>query len=404
MTSSTHCERSKRESIFRNVDGKVALCCKMPGVDIFSNDVEKIKQDLDNGIKNPACQSCWDIEALGKKSWRIQGNEHYASYPKKHKIELYFDNTCDSACVYCSTTYSSKWVQEIKNTKHSAPDWADEPVNDKYNWQLTAEHVFEYISNIVEQHNPTDSYEIVLLGGEPLLTSINKKQILELSIESFYKKAHHDTKLWFVIQTNANTPKTLMLKCIEKVKYYTEKYTNLNFVISVSGESTGKNFEYVRYGCSYDTFVKNIHMWASAGCFIHTNMAVNPISICSITDYFKMLVSVAKTHNIQIDVSVNTIYGPEGMSVRLLDKKFKKYCDEALLYIEQEKQCFVNYRDMVDKIVLIKTLINTNADMADFKKLVNAVKYFEKSRGLKLSDVNVELHEYILERMAAKKS
>ena len=403
MTSSTHCERSKRESIFRNVDNKLALCCKMSGVDILSNDAEKIKQDLDNGIQNPACQMCWDFEALGKKSWRIQGNEHYAEHPKKHKIELYFDNTCDSACVYCNTTYSSKWVQEIKNTKHRAPDWANELVNDKYNWQQTAEYVFEYISNTVKQNSPDDSYEIVLLGGEPLLTSINKKQILELSIESFYKNAHPDTILWFIIQTNANTPKALMLKCIEKVKHYTNKYTNLNFVISVSGESVGKNFEYVRYGCSYERFVENIHLWAESGCFIHTNMAVNPISICSMTQYFEMLVSVAKAHDIQIDVSVNTIYGPAGMSVRLLDDRFSKYCDEALVYIEQEQQWFSNYADMVDKILLIRNLIGTNEDMSDLRKLNQSVNYFQKSRGLVLSDINAELQDYLIERMTTSR-
>lgn len=399
MQDNAKCVRSNHEIIFRPLENVVGLCCKMhPGAEMFTDELDKIKSDLHEGIKNPSCSTCWKSEASGSKSWRMHGNEHYLKKPNKYQIELYFDNTCDSACVYCSRIYSSKWEQEILNTNYSPPTWAGRAIKSKHDSEKYAEYVFDYISQVAKNKKDDDYYEIILLGGEPLLMSINKQELLDLTIESFFKYADPTTYLLLTIQTNANTPAKLMNKCLEKMKFYKKKYANLNYLISVSGESVGKNFEYVRYGCSYERFVDNFNKWASTGYLINTNMAINPISITMLPDYFNFLISVATEHDIKIDVAVNIVYTP-GITIGFLDDRFKKYVKRAIKLVNSRKDQFNNHAEIVEKLQGLHNTIGSDITLTRIKQFSNAIDYFKKVRKVSLNDVNPLLVDYIAEKL-----
>lgn len=399
MKHDTKCLRSKHETVFKAMTNSIGLCCKMyPGAKFFTDEIKEIKNDLKTGVQHSACSVCWKYEKMGLESWRMHGNMHYRKNPNKYQIELYFDNTCDAACVYCSAKYSSKWKQEIKNTNYEPPLWAVEDEMVVKNVDSYAEYIFEYISEKAKTKKQDDYYEIILLGGEPLLTTTNKREILESVITAFYNHTSSDSPLAIVIQTNGNTPEKLMTKFLTKMEYFKTVYPNLEFIVSVSGESTNDIFEFIRYGCSFNVFVENLNKWASIGCKINSNLAVNAISLCSLVDYLEVLVSVSKKYNILVDVSINMVHSPS-MSVGILDERFTHYCDEALEFIKSKSNFFVNTEDMIYKLDNIKSTIGSNNEINNFKMFDNAMQYFENVRKTKLKDINPELHDYICERL-----
>ncbi len=399
MTSNTSCLRSNHETVFRITNDSVGLCCKMhPSPKILSNDLENIRKKLQNGEKPLECNTCWKYENSGVKSWRMTGNDHYKENPNKHQIELYFDNTCDAACVYCSSAYSSRWKQELQNAKFPPPVWATYDDSVQGDNKKSIEHLFNYISEKAKNKKKHDYFEIILLGGEPLLTTINKSTVLDLTIEAFYRYVDVGTELTIIIQTNGNTPKKLMDITLKKIEYFKSVYKGLDFIISLSAESVGKIFEYIRYGCSFNTFTDNLNRWASVGIRINANLAVNSISLCSLKDYLELLSNVSKKHECTIDVSVNAVHS-SALSVGILDESFGPYCDDAIDFVIKNNSLFLNSTDMIRKIMDLRTMLGTMLTNDNVLVFENAIKYFENVRKVKLEEINPVLKQYIDEKI-----
>lgn len=405
MDNSTKCLRSDRETIFKVMSNSISACCKMyPGAKFYTNQLDDIRRDLSNGIKNSACSLCWKQESNGLTSWRMLGNKHYHDYPNKHQIEIYFDNTCDAACIYCSSLYSSKWQQELKNAIYNPPSEilllnmeASKMTNNK-DIASYSTYIFDYISNLAKTRNSEDYYEIVLLGGEPLLTTVNKKEVLVMTIDAFYSHSDPDAPLTIIIQTNGNTPKKLMDKFVKQMSDLKETYKNLNFIVSLSAESTGEIFEYIRYGCSYNTFVENLNRWASTGCDITTNLAVNAVSLSSLTSYLTLMCNVAKQFNIMVEVSVNMVHSSI-LSVGILDQHFCHYCDAAIAFVQENNNYFRHHHNIVNSLNNIKDTIGTSATKHSIQRFKEATIYFEKTRSLSIERVNPELSNYVEEML-----
>ena len=55
----------------REISGKTPVaCCLLPD----NHNIELIKIDLLNGVRNTSCSKCWDIEDIGNTSRRQQEN------------------------------------------------------------------------------------------------------------------------------------------------------------------------------------------------------------------------------------------------------------------------------------------------------------------------------------------
>jgi sulfatase maturation enzyme AslB (radical SAM superfamily) len=232
-----------------NFDGKVKNCIRsietMPIGNICDTPIEDIVQGIENvnrqnkivnKIPVPSCQTCYDIEH-GKQNFDIVSDRVFYIRELKHTslatytpgnfelktIDVRWSNLCNFACVYCGPMFSSKWTSEL-NLKSNLPT-DDQVENFK-------RYIFDHATTL--KH-------VYLAGGEPLLMKQNL-ELLELLL-----KVNPDVNLR--INTNLSNVDTKVFDTVCKFK-------NVHWTISV--ETTGDEFEYIRYGGSWQDFVKNL--------------------------------------------------------------------------------------------------------------------------------------------------
>jgi pyruvate-formate lyase-activating enzyme len=190
-------------------------------------------------------------------------------------LEVYFNNTCNMACVYCGPHFSSLWEDE--NRKHGiAP-------------QLQGRHKFgvQY-----SQYNPdykrmvsdlwkyldTDQRYLFLrrfhvLGGEPFLQK-------ELDECIAFWNGHANPDVVISIITNLNVPEKQFQDQINQFTKLVEEKKICKFQITASLDGWGPEEEYVRYGLNLDLWEKNFtSLLSNKWITISINSAISALSI-----------------------------------------------------------------------------------------------------------------------------
>ena len=71
---------------------------------------------LDNGVKHDSCRYCWDAEAAGNSSPRMEFTRRFSHLvPDTDQPRLMIikpGNTCNAACRMCNPATSSSWYQD----------------------------------------------------------------------------------------------------------------------------------------------------------------------------------------------------------------------------------------------------------------------------------------------------
>ncbi len=401
--SDTFCQRADNELIInafgKNV--KAALCCKSQDlVNLDEIELQEIRNDLKNGIKNKHCNVCWIHEKKGIRSWRQIGNEEKVKYKT---IELYLNNLCDSSCIYCSHKFSTKWQQEISHMndldqqiiKGLINDITFETSDDKKHHLI---HVLEYISKYAKQTGD-DPVQIAVLGGEPLLTPFIKKNIIDDIIDAFYSSSSETRLFKMLIVTNGNTPDNILDKTLEIIESKKQKYKNLKFSISISMESTESIAEYVRYGVKWNQFDRNFKKWINSDNEINISLTANIVSFFDIPNFINYVFREAENADSLISLRFNLALYPEHLSISLLDKKYFYVFEEIKSIVNKNKFTFHSiwrYFELLEQLKVAENVFSTQSNNSKTKE--KAVTYFdllERTRKIKLQTVNQELANYL---------
>jgi MoaA/NifB/PqqE/SkfB family radical SAM enzyme len=264
-----------------NFDGTVKNCIRSAGRlgNIRDATIEEIlsgsiNQDTQQRMLQDQpgldCHTCYDLEN-GKKSFDIisdrifyirelkhvhastyvQGNHHLKT------IDVRWSNLCNFACVYCSADFSSQWANEL-NIRPVRPD--------SQQLQQFKDHIFNHAANL--KH-------VYLAGGEPLLMKENL-ELLEL-----LKQYNPGVNLR--INTNLSKVDTRIFDLICEFK-------NVHWTVSV--ETMAEEFEYIRYGGSWQDFLDNLDVISNLDHKISFNMLhflLNYRSIFQCIDYLRSL-------------------------------------------------------------------------------------------------------------------
>ena len=296
-------------------DGKVKNC-------IISTDVigDTHKQNIEDIIDgNPLrkkmlageyptnCKGCYLQEKNLKQNFdSISSRIYYAkqltnkitpkllekddNFELKH-VDLRWSNTCNQACVYCGSEYSSKWAQEL----------GEKIPKSKTSLEKVKKYVYDRIDGLEN---------IYLAGGEPLLMKENKK-FLDLL---------YDKNPGASIRINTNLSKT-ETGVFEKVC----KFKDVHWTVSV--ETMEEQYEYVRHHGNWKDFLKNLEIIKNLGHKISFNMlyfVLNYKSIFSTVEYFQQ----SGFHN--NSYVIGPLYGPQWLNVLNLPQHVLDRCRQEL--------------------------------------------------------------------------
>jgi organic radical activating enzyme len=234
-----------------------------------TNYKKQVRKQMLNGDRPKECDYCWRIEdnttdysdrvfkSLDAYSFphfeeieNSTGDENY--YPKY--VEVSFSNVCNFKCSYCGPTFSSKWIEEIK--QHGEYKI---PVGTNYNYINPDE-----VSIKERDDNPyTDAFwkwfpealphmhTFRITGGEPLLSK-HTFRVMQYLIDN------PQPNLEFAVNSNGCPPDKLWDKFVSLLQQMEKNKSVKLITIFVSAESTGSQAEYSRYGMNWSQFVQNV--------------------------------------------------------------------------------------------------------------------------------------------------
>ncbi len=288
----------------KNPNGDVKNCVLSDQVlgNINDTDIEdilhgtintEIKQCMNADQQHPGCSNCYRLEQNTTGIKNIRSDRYYylkalSSVPyseydtmetKLNTVDMRWRNTCNLACVYCDSSLSSTWAKEL-----------NEPIRvDEQQLAKTKEYVLANAPNLKN---------VYLAGGEPLLMKENSELLDRL-----------DPNCTVRINTNLTNIKGPVFKRASKFK---------NVHWTVSFETLDAEFEYIRYGANWKTFLENLDALKQLNHIISFNMlwfVLNPYSIFDCVDY---LIQLGYQENSFI---IGPVTGPSELDVRNLSDK-----------------------------------------------------------------------------------
>ena len=226
--------------------------------------MQDLRKDFLAGNKPETCRRCWNEEAAGRTSKRINSRIRLKEYvdavdfnnidpDQLWFIDLKLGNICNLKCRICGSWSSSKWAKEEIDY---IPELVDRKTHLAYTylqdgaWPRETELFWDNLKTLL----PNIKY-FEFTGGEPFLIE-QHFELLRYAVKHGYSKN---------IEIHYNTNGTVFPE-------QAELWSNFKHVeIAFSIDNVGTQFEYERYGAEWDLVQENIAKF--------TEMRSNKISI-----------------------------------------------------------------------------------------------------------------------------
>ena len=248
----------------KRVDGRKYTLKENTLEEIYHSEyMQDLRKEFLAGNKPETCQRCWDEEAAGRTSKRINSRvrlkEYYNNVDWNNLnpnqlwfIDLKLGNICNLKCRICGSWSSSKWAKE-------EIDYADELVkqhNQVFDrkthlaytflqegaWPRESQIFWDNLKTLL----PNIKY-LEFTGGEPFLIE-QHFELLRYAVETG-DSAH--------IEIHYNTNGTVFPEAAELWNNF--KHVEIAFSI----DNVGKRFEYERYGADWNHVQQNIAKFSS---------------------------------------------------------------------------------------------------------------------------------------------
>lgn len=337
------------------------------------------RADMMMGKRPPGCSYCWDIEDTGGISDRRIKSKSLLTKVKWHKkpelsstpvqLEIAFDRTCNLQCAYCGPTFSSKWVNDIKQGPYQ---------------NLITENRYTILEEVIDKDdNPyVDAFfswwpelkktlkVLRITGGEPLMSPNFWKFIDFVNASGFEGELH--------INTNLINHKGEVDRLIDKT-------SNLKVMIHTSMESGFAQAEYVRAGFSQDIWMSNVtKIMTQTDWVLNVTTAISSFTVWNYVDYLNIMLLLKRQYGKdRIEVTCNFVYYPTFMRVDLIPNEQRALIAMVVLdwLNRQRKHLNKHEIEQVQRFIIIvgdsEQLINTNA----LKDLKTFVPQYDKRTG-----------------------
>ena len=206
--------------------------------------MQRLRDDMLNERKHPACTRCYEQEEAGFFSGRRSANKHHGHHIKKLESnpfeltywDIRFSNLCNLRCRSCGHIFSSQWYQD--QAELAGGDWRSR--NQVLNYAGRTE------TDMWEQLEPHLDYveQIYFAGGEPLLMEEHYRILDELV-----------RRQMFGVRLIYNTNFTHTDLKGRSVFEYWKQFESV--AVGASLDAMGARAEYIRKGTVWSTVENN---------------------------------------------------------------------------------------------------------------------------------------------------
>ena len=302
--------------------------------DQFHNLPQKIQAReamLDGHWPGHGCQYCANVEQVGGVSDRMMNLERHHGLDKIPPellqdptatsvtpiiLEVYFNNTCNLSCLYCSSNYSSKINDELRKFGDIRIDnfsmESHTHVNNRYEKMVSS--LWKYL----EENN---RYQIIrhfqVAGGEALLQR-------ELDQSLNFWATHPNPSLVINLISNLMIPHHQFVKKMQKVEELVTKECIYMLELTASLDCWGEPQRYIRHGLDLDTWQQNFeYMLDKEWCKLTVHSCVTALSIKTMPDLIEKIKQWQSMHpDREIEHNFDIVIGQQNRDNGLHPKMF----------------------------------------------------------------------------------
>lgn len=332
------CNKFRINLHFDHAKGLIRHCCLHPW---FESDnikapsalYQKIANDMLAGVANKNCNFCYQREAQGLTSLRLEHSNHLDGLEQLGSemstlapeiFEISISNLCNLQCAYCRSEFSSVWEQEeIKlgyiqsNSSVISPELIDKKRNEF--WEL-------FYSSPVKH--------VRLIGGEPFLN----KEFYQI-IDKILK--HPSTSNFIItIVSNLNFSEIHADNFIEALPKITKR---CEVRLLASMESTDSTAEFIRYGLSWPLYQKNYAKFYAVDMPKFTfgaRVTLNILCAQSLQNYLNYLVQFPKNKTKKNLFECGNLVYPTYLQMSLLSENLKENLRNCFKYRSELTEIF----------------------------------------------------------------
>ena len=266
--------------------------------DNFHNTPEKItarEKMLRGEWPGSGCEYCKSIESAGGHSDRQHNLEIRGLTPQEVEldptathvtpkiVEIFAQNTCNLACVYCNGNLSSKIEQE--NKKHGAFKSQGVVIPVITTPTVAADEYFVKFLDWVD-NNIQVLRRLHLLGGETFL----QRRLMDGVLDIIERRPNSELRL--CIFSNFNTPDSLWYPYLDRIKSLQQRGHIKMFDLTASIDCWGAEAEYTRSGLDLAEFEKKF-AWAAeqngTWLTLFVNQTITPLTIRSMPELIEKI-------------------------------------------------------------------------------------------------------------------
>ena len=379
---------------------------------------KEARRMMQQGIRPAECSYCWKVEDVGRNNVSdrvfksiIYPENEIAELKERpwdkdinlKTVEVSFDRTCNFACSYCNSGYSTTWGKDIRENGpyqkfksvsagayHSDGSWAEVYGKNGEN--------NPYVQAFMEWWPELSQtlQEVRITGGEPS-TSFNFWNFVEVM------KQNPSPNLNMAVNSNLGVDDKLIDRLIQSTHDIDVK----NFDLYTSNESFGAHAEYIRDGLKYDVWRKNVvRIIEEAKCRqLIVMMTINSLCLFSITEFLDDMIEIKKKYGqYKLVVDLNILRWPAFMApIALPDDKKQYVHDKLKTWFNNEEnlsllhegevaqiQRVIDYVEVVDK-GHIATENEMEKHFHDFKSFY---EQYDKRRGKNFCETFPELADW----------
>lgn len=250
-------------------------------------------------------------------------------------FEVSFSSICNCSCIYCSATFSSSWVKEIKKfgkyLTSTATRGLDESPAPKYAGKTNNLYYKAFWKWWPDLYKNLEFFRIT--GGEPLLNNDTFK-VLDYIIEN------PKPDLTLEINSNLCIHPKIFDRFIEKYKQIAKNHKYVSTYTSCEAE--GEKAEYIRPGLKYNEWLSNCRTYLSE---VETSTIIfmctyNILSISSFKDFLKDILKLKMEFQSRVTIDIPILMNPAYLQPIIITKDFMKYIRKSIEFMNNNMPMF----------------------------------------------------------------